>query len=418
MIDSRRSRVPWAVVALLVVSVAINYIDRGNLSIAAPMLKDELGLSAAQLGFLLSAFFWTYALCQLLSGWLVDRFNANILLAVGYLLWSLATASTGLVHGFAALVVLRLILGAGESVAYPCYSKILASHVAEHQRGLPNALIDAGTKFGPALGTLAGGVLMARYGWRPFFIVLGLASLIWLPFWNKWMPAGMAASSDSALVPATREIIGQPAAWASFTGHFCGNYFWYFLLTWLPFYLVRERHFTLQQMASVGSLAYIVTATASVVAGWLSDRAIARGATQTRVRRLCTGGGLACATVVVAVVIIPDRTTSMVLLMLACVSYGTFASSHWAITQTLAGPLAAGKWSGVQNFVANLSGVVAPALTGIVVDRTGQFFWAFAVSAIVVLVGAAAYIFGLRKVEPVVWSARPVRMTREDRTPD
>lgn len=418
MIDSRRSRVPWAVVALLVVSVAINYIDRGNLSIAAPMLKDELGLSAAQLGFLLSAFFWTYALCQLLSGWLVDRFNANILLAVGYLLWSLATASTGLVHGFAALVVLRLILGAGESVAYPCYSKILASHVAEHQRGLPNALIDAGTKFGPALGTLAGGVLMARYGWRPFFIVLGLASLIWLPFWNKWMPAGMAASSDSALVPTTREIIGQPAAWASFTGHFCGNYFWYFLLTWLPFYLVRERHFTLQQMASVGSLAYIVTATASVVAGWLSDRAIARGATQTRVRRLCTGGGLACATVVVAVVIIPDRTTSMVLLMLACVSYGTFASSHWAITQTLAGPLAAGKWSGVQNFVANLSGVVAPALTGIVVDRTGQFFWAFAVSAIVVLVGAAAYIFGLRKVEPVVWSARPVRMTREDRTPD
>ncbi|MEO8484014.1 MAG: MFS transporter [Acidobacteriota bacterium] len=409
MIDSRSSRVPWAVVALLVVSVAINYIDRGNLSIAAPILKDELGLSAAQLGFLLSAFFWTYALCQLLSGWLVDRFNANILLAAGYLLWSLATAATGLVHGFAALVVLRLILGAGESVAYPCYSKILASHVAEHQRGLPNALIDAGTKFGPALGTLVGGVLMARYGWRPFFIVLGLASLIWLPFWNKWMPAGMAASADAALVPTTREIISQRAAWASFTGHFCGNYFWYFLLTWLPFYLVRERHFTLPQMASVGSLAYIVTAAASVVAGWLSDRAITRGATQTRVRKMCTGGGLAGATVVVAVVMIPDRTTSMVLLMLACVSYGTFASSHWAITQTLAGPLAAGKWSGVQNFVANLSGVVAPALTGIVVDRTGQFFWAFAVSAAVVLVGAAAYVFGLSKVEPVDWTARPAR---------
>jgi MFS family permease len=96
----------------------------------------------------------------------------------------------------------------------------------------------------------------------------------------------------------------------------------------------------------------------------------------------------------------------MVLLMLACVAYGVFASSHWAITQTLAGPLAAGKWSGLQNFVANLSGVIAPAITGVVVDRTGQFLWAFAVSAIVVLIGAAAYLFGLPRIEPVTWNAR------------
>ena len=122
-----------------------------------------------------------------MSGWLVDRFNANRVLAAGFLLWSIATAATGLAQGFATLVLLRLILGVGESVAYPCYSKILASHVPEHQRGLPNALIDAGTKFVPALGTLAG-VLMATYGWRPFFIVLGLGSLIWLPLWSRWCP--------------------------------------------------------------------------------------------------------------------------------------------------------------------------------------------------------------------------------------
>jgi MFS family permease len=112
---------------------------------------------------------------------------------------------------------------------------------------------------------------------------------------------------------------------------------------------------------------------------------------------------LAFATVVLAVAVTSDHTLSMVLLMLACVSYGTFASSHWAITQTLAGPLAAGKWTGLQNFVANLAGVAAPAVTGIVVDWTGQFFWAFAVSAAVVLVGAAVYVFGIPKVEPVVW---------------
>ena len=123
--------------------------------------------------------------------------------------------------------------------------------------------------------------------------------------------------------------------------------------------------------------------------------------------KTCTGAGLAFATVVVAVAVTSDRTLAMVLLMLACVSYGTFASSHWAIAQTLAGPLAAGKWSGLQNFLGNLAGVAAPAITGIVVDRTGQFFWAFVVSAAVVLVGAAIYVFGIPKVEPVAWRRAP-----------
>src|SRR5665647_2305820 len=109
----------------LVLSVSINYIDRGNLSIAAPLLKDELGISATQLGSLLSAFFWTYSTFQIVSGWLVDRLNVTWVLAVGFLLWSAATAATGLAHGFAMLFVLRLVLGIGESVAYPCYSKIL-----------------------------------------------------------------------------------------------------------------------------------------------------------------------------------------------------------------------------------------------------------------------------------------------------
>jgi MFS transporter, ACS family, D-galactonate transporter len=144
----RTSGALWRVLVLLVLSVAINYIDRGNLSIAAPLLKDGLGISASELGVLLSAFFWTYAAFQIVSGWLVDRFDVNWVLAGGFFLWSVATAATGLVQGFASLVVLRLLLGMGESVAYPCYSKILAGHFAEHQRGLANALIDAGASAG------------------------------------------------------------------------------------------------------------------------------------------------------------------------------------------------------------------------------------------------------------------------------
>ena len=124
----RASGALWRVLVLLVLSVAINYVDRGNLSIAAPLLKDELGISASQLGVLLSSFFWTYAVFQIVSGWLVDRFNVNWVIAGGFFLRTVATTATGLVQGFASLVVLRLLLGIGESVAYPCYSKILAGH--------------------------------------------------------------------------------------------------------------------------------------------------------------------------------------------------------------------------------------------------------------------------------------------------
>jgi sugar phosphate permease len=200
--------------------------------------------------------------------------------------------------------------------------------------------------------------------------------------------------------------LSQRSVWATFAGHFCGTYFWYFLLTWLPFYLVREQHLSMNLMATMGSLAYVATGVSSTVAGWLSDRSIAAGATPTRVRKTCTTVGLAFATIILAVTLVSDPTLSMVFLMLACISYGIFTSSHWAITQTLAGPRAAGKWSGLQNSVANLAGVAAPAITGLVVEKTGQFFWAFAVSAAVVLAGAAVYAFGLGKVEPVYWRPR------------
>jgi len=204
-------------------------------------------------------------------------------------------------------------------------------------------------------------------------------------------------------MPDVADILSRPAAWATFLGHFCGNYFFYFLLTWLPFYLVRERHFSMQAMASLGSLAYIVTAAATTVAGALSDRAIASGIPATRVRKSCVTGGLGCATIIVGVTLLPDRTASMILLLLACASYGVFASSHWAITQTLAGPLAAGRWTGLQNFIANLAGVAAPSVTGFVINATGHFFGAFAASAAVALTGAMIYKFGLGSVEPQVW---------------
>ncbi len=394
------------VVALLVASVTINYIDRGNLSIAAPLIRAEMGLSSFQLGLLLSAFFWTYSVCHLVSGWLVDRLDANWILAMGLLLWSGGTAVAGLAGGFGALMALRMVIGVGESTAYPAYSKIFAARLDERQRGVANALIDAGSKIGPALGMVVGGLLVARLGWRPFFLALGLGGLLWLPLWFRWMPRGaVSAASQTAVSPSVSAILRHRAIFATFTGHFCGNYLWYFLLTWLPYYLIHERHYSMEAMATVGALPALASAVATTLAGWLSYKALAAGATPTRVRKTCTSMGLGLATIIVFVPLVPDRNWSIVLLVLASIFYGVFASSHWAITQTIAGPLAAGKWSGMQNFFGNLAGVAAPTLTGLVVEHTGNFFWAFAAAGAVSLVGAAAYLFGLGAVEPTDWGA-------------
>jgi len=253
---------------LLGLSVFINYVDRGNLSIAAPMLKDELGISPTQLGILLSAFFWTYACLQPVAGWLVDRFDVGWVLAGGFFLWSVATAATGLLHVFAALFAVRLIIGIGESVAYPSYSKIIAVHFPEEHRGIANAVVSAGLASGPGFGMLAGGLLMSRFGWRPFFVVLGIGSLLWLAPWIKWMPTGIhSRRPDTAAAPSLGEFIRLRSAWGTCAGLFCHNYMNYFLITWLPYYLVRERHFAMEKMAKTGGTAYLLAACTSMLAG-------------------------------------------------------------------------------------------------------------------------------------------------------
>lgn len=390
---------------LLLVSVWINYIDRGNLSVAAPALTSELGLTPTQMGLLLSAFFWTYASSQVIAGWLVDRFKVVWVYGLGFLLWSVATCVTGLISGFPALFSLRLLLGLGESVAYPAYSRIIAANYAEDQRGVANSLIDAGSKAGPALGTLLGGLFMARFGWRVFFIAIGLASLAWLGPWFAWAPRERTAGPDAVQnTPGIGEILRKRSAWGTFLGLFCANYTWYFLITWLPSYLVKERHLSMSRMALLGSLPFWSIAAGSLLGGWASDRWISRGATPNRVRKTFAVTGLLMVTLILPAAIVPDLRLSTALLVIACFCFGFFTSNLWAITQTLAGSAAAGKWTGMQNGVGNLAGVVAPWLTGFIVHKTGEFLLAFVAAAAVSVIGAMMFLFVVGRVTPVAWS--------------
>ena len=157
-------------------------------------------------------------------------------------------------HAFGTLLLVRLALGAGESVSYPACSTILSRYFLEHKRGFANASIVAGMALGPAFGTLAGGILMSRFGWRPVFLVVGLASLLWLLPWLVWMPKGQkdSVSHPGLSAPSMLQILEQRSAWGTFVGLFCMNYSLYFLLTWLPFYLVHELEFAQAAMAKIG----------------------------------------------------------------------------------------------------------------------------------------------------------------------
>jgi MFS family permease len=394
----------WLLLALLVASISINYIDRSNLSVAAPDLRRELSLTPQRVGVLLGAFFWTYAMFQLVSGWLVDRYNVYIVYGVAFLLWSLATALTGFAGTFAVLFSLRLVLGVGESIAYPAYSRIIASDFPERHRGIANALIDAGSKSGPAVGTLVGGLIVARFGWRFLFFFLGFGALLWLVPWFAFIPRRAAAHAHARRRgPSLFEIAGKRDAWGTFLALFCCNYAWYFILTWLPSYLVMERHFSTTMMAVYGSVPYWGIAAASVTGGWASDRLIERGRSATLVRKGFAVSGFLLATLMLPASMIPNQAASMALLTFGCLSFGLLSSNLWAITQTLAGPSAAGKWTGMQNCLGNIAGVAAPWVTGVVVQQTGHFFYAFVTVCACLVVGACSYLFIVGKVEPVAW---------------
>lgn len=390
-------------VILLHFAILINYIDRSNLSIAAPTLTKELQLAPAQLGILLSAFFYTYSACLFFIGWFTDRFNVNYVLALGFLLWSAATAATGFVHGFVLLFLLRLLLGMGESVAFPGFSKVLSRYVPEHVRGIANGIIIAGMRTGPAIGFLATGLLMARYGWRPVFIGIGLVSLLWLPLWFLVMPRGPGLPRPAALQVKTIGIISQRSFWGVTLGHFAANYYIYFMLTWLPTYLIQVRHLDPITMPKVGGFYYLVDAVATMSCGFVCDSLIRSGKSVTLVRKSAAVLGNSLLAIALVGSLMAGEQTYLAWLVLLAIGSGVGNMGIFAFSQTLAGPSATGRWTGVQNAFANFAGIICPAVTGYLVGITGSFAWPLIIVAIVILGGVASWAFIVGPVKEIDW---------------
>src|SRR4051812_16593459 len=242
---------------LLGTAIFLNYVDRGALPIASPLLKGELGLSNQAYGWAVAAFFWIYAPVQLFAGWLCDRFSVYKLLATGIVVWAASTLLMGFAGGFLSLFVLRIMLGVGESLAFPGASKIIASHVPPERRGVANASLAMGIALGPAVGTLAGGLMVAHWGWRAMFLVFGAVTLLWLLPWAQAV-RGIADGPrpDDGPSVSARALLRKWPLWSMSIVHCLGNYCFYFLLAWLPLFLTKSRGFSITEMTLLASLGY------------------------------------------------------------------------------------------------------------------------------------------------------------------
>jgi len=401
---------PSWLVLLMAASLFINYIDRGNLATAGPLLQADLHLTATRFGVLLAAFYFTYTCAQFPAGWLADRYGAKIVLGIGAAIWSIATLLTGFVVGFYSVLALRFVLGIGESAGFTTTSKLIAERVPAEHVGLANGLTGFGYLVGPAVGTLLGGMLMARIGWRPVFILFGLASLIWLLPWSRVVvpevTIAKAPAAPDVPIPSVGEILRERGLWGAAIGHFCGNYNFYFILGWLPSYLVSSRGFSMDEMAAVASSAYALNAAAALLAGWAIDRWVRAGGSATFAHKLPMALahllGIGC---MLGIVVLPVKPA------LAClyayeVVLGFSSPGYFAIPQIIAGPAAAARWVGVQNGLGNLPGLFALTLTGVLIDATGSYWSAFVLAGIVNLVGFFGWVVILPKVEPIDWAAR------------
>jgi len=384
------ARLSW-VVGLIALSVLLNYVDRGAIGVAAPLMKEELKLSATGFGLAVSAFFWVYAPACLLVGWLCDRFCVYRIFAAGVAIWALSTALTGFVGGLVSLIILRLFLGLGESIAFPGSTKIFAAEVPAERRGIANAVVAAALAFGPAAGVLAGGAILGEWGWRPVFWIFGAVTLLWL---IPWMVASAPMRARGLAAPAAGQVsiarlIRLPTLWKMSIVHFLSNYGFYFLLAWLPLYLVNTRGYSIGEMTILTTLSFTTQGVVALAGGWLSDIMVARGANEGEVRRWLMIAGQVGLGAAIAGIGVADS-YAMLAFWLAVAGFGTglLSTNLFAVGQIFAGPRAAGSWMGAQNALGNISGIVGPIVTGLIVDYLGGYAYAFASAAGLSLLGA------------------------------
>ncbi|WP_155121440.1 MFS transporter [Bryobacter aggregatus] len=372
----------WTILALLCIGFMVAYFDRVTLSVA---LADKEGflkyfqLTNRDRGLLNSAFFWSYALLQIPAGWLVDRYGVKWTYALGFLLWSVTSAATGLVSGFHTLFLLRILLGIGESVVTPAAMRWIRFNFDEQRRGTAVGILMAAAKLGPAVGNFLAAKLLLGFGWQMMFLIIGAGSLLWLVPWVFLMKNDDRAREQQAKqVSGGQEVslarvMASPVIWGTIVGTFCYQYFVYFALTWMPAYFKESFHMSLNDSSIFTAASFLCMAVIATLGGFAADSLIAGGRDAVTVRRSFTIAGFVTAALGLVGALNTPAEVAMWMVIASLGGLGLTTANYWALTQTLIPGGAVGRIVGVQNCAANIPGIVAPILTAWLIDVTGGY---------------------------------------------
>jgi MFS transporter, ACS family, D-galactonate transporter len=415
----RRWRIAW----LLGLGVLVNYFDRVNLSVSHDSLYAAFGISNITFGYLSGAYNWTYMLCQLPIGVLLDKFGVRRIGRISTFIWSIASFGAAISPGLPGLFAARFTLGVGEAPTFPANAKAIGLWFPAKERSFATSIFDGAAKFAPAIGVPLIGILLIKIGWRWSFAATGLISLLYfLLFWKGYRDP----QDDPDLSPAERDYIAEeikgtdaqermPAEPSSLgfllrqrkviglaLGFGSYNYAFYLYLYWLPGYLSSTLHIDLLHSFLYTGVPWLIATFADlVIGGWLVDFLIQRGANASAVRRTVLIIGVTCGLGILGAVHPHSATQALIWISISIGGLSAQSAVGWSIPSLIATGNNVGKVGGIMNFSNQLSGIAAATITGYLVAALHSYAWAFGVSAIYLVVGIASYIFLLGRIEPL-----------------
>lgn len=412
--QTQKTRTRFMILALISGGTMINYLDRSAVGIAAPSISADLGLNAAMMGLIFSAFSWSYAAAQIPGGILIDRLGTKLTYWLALTLWSLFTGLQGLAQGFLSLLGIRLLVGATEAPCFPTNSRVVATWFPQTERARATSIYTFAEYVGLAFLTPLLFWVLQTYGWRFLLMAVGIMGILYgLIWWRKYHEPHQSTSANKAeldYIAAGGGVVdgGQKATafqWSQIPallkhrnmlgiclGQFACNSTNVFFLTWFPTYLVTERHMPWLKVGWVAVLPFIAASLGTLVGGWLSDALLSRGYSLNVARKLPVIAGLLTASIIVLANYVESDALVIAILCVAYFAQGMSALA-WMIVSDIAPKGMLGLSGGLFNLFANAAGIVTPLAIGLIVTATGSFVWALAFISTITLLGALCYLF-------------------------
>ncbi len=409
-------------VSLIAIGVIINYFDRINMSVGVKPMSEEFHLSAGQVGILLSAFAWSYAILQIPAGTILDKIGVKWVSRIGTIIWTIACLLTAVASGQGLVMLSRVLLGIGEAPYFPGAAKAIGYWFPRNERGTAIALYDAQSKFSNAIGTPIIALVIMLWGWRAAFYVTAAFSLIYvIAFWimyrdphedkrlskeeyNYIMEGGAQQPGESSrnVWQDLGYLLTKRKVWATFIGFAAYGYSWFLFLTWLPGYLATEMHMSVLKSGWYSAVPWLVgTASELLIGGWLVDYLVKKGHDLTRVRKTTLVIGMLLGLTVIGAAFTRNPNIAIICISIALGGLVITSSIAYSIPTFVAPKGMVGTMTGILTFGNNAMAILAPIVTGFIVQATNSFMYAFLVAALFLLVGIFSYVFLLKDLNPI-----------------